>query len=289
MKDRYYYLNNLSKKINTKRDIKITELFCFWSDLLGFGDIFFENSWSLEKEDKIKIYNRLRDAHSLFLRNTNAISEKSLILNDGLVKVSEIDENFHPILLGIFLRGCIFTHCSIRNKEKENGYPGPRSVITFGESIKYLEEEIKFDDYVLNYTKKNQKNISKIASINGNPTIVYNPSPFQMNTAFSKAYILDSLGSKYGISGANIFVDDSFLEYSKVIARQFNLVIEEFNKNNIYYFFLKFEKNRVYYGFEFDEIIQIEYKTWKTKVYKLKSFYPHDENIKEFKFEIDKL
>lgn len=289
MEDAYYHSNNLNRKIDALRDIKVSKLFCFWSDLLGFGNIFFENSWELNIEDQTKIFNRLKDAHSLFLRNTSVLNEKSLILNDGLVKVSEIDENFHPEFFGLFLRSCIYTHVSIKNKENENGYPGPRSVLTFGESIKYLEEEIKFDDYVLNYTKPNPEGLSKIASENGNPTIVYNPSAFQMNTAFSKAYILDSLGSKYGISGSNIFVEQSVLEYSKVIAKELDLEVEEYTENNIHYFFLKKSKNRVYYGFQFDEKISIDYKSWQTTVYKLKSFYPHDEDIRDFKFEIEKM
>jgi hypothetical protein len=286
MKDEYLYSNNLNKKIEQSRSMKVNDVICFWSDLLGFGNVFFEKNWKLNEKEQKKIYNRLKVAHSEFLRNTSPNGEKSLVLNDGLVKVGLIDELIEPDIIGLFLRGCIFTHLSINEKELESNFPGCRSILSFGQSINYIEDEIKFDDYVFNYTKPNPNGMSSLASKNGNPTIVYNPSPFQMNTAFSKSYILDSLGSKYGIEKNKIYIDQSIIDFTKELAIKYSFEYRETNKNGITEVLILKEENFPSFGFEFDKIIEIEYKEWKTKVYRLKSFYPHDEDMREFKIDV---
>ncbi len=286
MEDKYHYSNNLIKKIEARREINTKDVICFWSDLLGFGNIFFERNWNLNSENQISIFNRLKTAHSEFLRLTIPHGEKSLILNDGLVKVGIVDQLNHPDLIGLFLRGCIWTHMKINEKELESNLPGCRSIISFGQSIDYLEEEIKFDDYVVNYSKKDSDNLSSVASENGNPTLVYNPSAFQMNTAFSKAYILDSLGSKYGIENNKIYIEHSVLDFAKKLAKKFNFRFEENYDNDMIQILVLKEKFFPSFGFEFDKEIDIAFKGWKTKVYRLKSFYPHDEDLREFKIEI---
>lgn len=286
MEDNYLYQNNLIKKIEKKREIRIKDVICFWSDLLGFGNVFFEQNWDLKTEHQISIFNRLKAAHSEFLRLTSPHGEKSLILNDGLVKIGLVDDLNHPDFIGLFLRGCIWTHMKINEIELKNNLPGCRSIISFGQSIDYLEEEIKFDDYVTNYTKKDPNNLSSIASKNGNPTLIYNPSPFQMNTAFSKSYILDSLGSKYGIESNKIYIEQSVIDFAKKIAGKFDFHYEEKYKDDLIQILVLKEKFFPSFGFEFDKKIDIEFKEWKTKVYRLKSFYPHDEDMREFKIEI---
>ena len=61
-----------------------------------------------------------------------SIYSKSLVLNDGLVKVSNIDPNTNPDIIGIFLRGCVWTHTEINKVEFESDYPGCRSILSFG-------------------------------------------------------------------------------------------------------------------------------------------------------------
>lgn len=286
MEDKYHYTTNLFRKIEEPRELVTKNVICFWSDLLGFGNIFFNKNWLLNQEDQLKVFNRLKNAHSEFLKMTSPTGEKSLVLNDGLVKVGLVDELKHPDLIGLFLRGCILTHLSINKMEFESGLPGCRSILSFGQSINYLEEEIKFDDYVVNYTKKDPKGLSSLAAKNGNPTIVYNPSPFQMNTAFSKSYILDSLGSKYGIESNKIYIDQSILDFTKELAENTNFIYREVVGEDYTKILILKEENFPSFGFEFDKVIDIEHKNWKTKVYRLKYFFPHDEDMREFKIEV---
>ena len=41
---------------------------------------------------------------------------------------------------------------------------------------------------------------------------VYNPTEFQMNTAFAKAYSIEAQGSKSGILTGNLYIEDSYFE-----------------------------------------------------------------------------
>jgi len=288
MDDKYQYSTNLFKKLDNLEDLHFKDVLCFWSDLLGFGNDFFQNQWKLNYEMKRKVFDRLRNAHKEFLINTSPFIEHSLVLNDGLVKVCNLDSKSvnHPDIIGLYLRGCINTHLRINEIELENNLPGCRSILTFGESIDYIVDNVTIDDYVSIYTKKNPNELSEIAKKTNNEIVVYNPSPFQMNTAFSKSYILDSLGSKHGITGNSLFIDQSVIDFMKNLSEKFNFSFEETNDGGLYCVRILKEKDHPSFGFEIDKTIDISYKDWKTKVYRIANFNPHDEKISEFKFEL---
>lgn len=288
MDDKYQYSTNLFKKLDNLEDLHFKDVLCFWSDLLGFGNDFFQNQWKLNYEMKRKVFDRLRNAHKEFLINTSPFIEHSLVLNDGLVKVCNLDSKSvnHPDIIGLYLRGCINTHLRINEIELENNLPGCRSILTFGESIDYIVDNVTIDDYVSIYTKKNPNELSEITKKTNNKIVVYNPSPFQMNTAFSKSYILDSLGSKHGITGNSLFIDQSVIDFMKNLSEKFNFSFEETNDGGLYCVRILKEKDHPSFGFEIDKTIDISYKDWKTKVYRIANFNPHDEKISEFKFEL---
>ena len=47
----------------------------------------------------------------------------------------------------------------------------------------------------MNYSKPQGAELSDLAQKVGNPVVIYNPKELQMNTAFSKAFLLDEGGS----------------------------------------------------------------------------------------------
>ena len=264
-----------------------------WSDLLGFGNIFSDNNWKLNDKQKLEVYNRLIAAHSSVLYYSMP-NEKNLILNDGIAKVYIPDDNLFGIedihSISIYFRFCVELHLTINQTEKASGYPGCRSVVAFGDSIEYLTEEVKFDDYVMNYTKpKGQKN-STIAEHNGNPTVIYNPKELQMNTAFSKAYILESGGTKVGLPGNNMYVDqsviDAVIKYGDM--KGFANVWQELDTElRLLIPYHKENLNEVVIGFAFDKNIRnVESSRFSTRVYKLLKLFPFDEHIDEFYFDL---
>jgi hypothetical protein len=72
------------------------------------------------------------------------------------------------------------------------GFPGVRGVLTCGDRFDYEYTNTAFD-------------------VVEKRTIAYHPREFQMNTAFSKAFIIEESGSKAGIKGANLYIDKELL------------------------------------------------------------------------------
>ena len=285
--------SNLSVKIGNPPKLKTRSSFCMWSDLLGFGNMYSDNNWELNDKQKHEVYDRLVAAHSAVLYYSTPF-ERNMILNDGIAKVFMPDEgpfNKSDInSISIYFRHCIELHMTISQTEKANGFPGCRSVIAFGDSIEYLAEEVKFDDYVMNYTKPEGHEISSIAERLGNPTTIYNPKELQMNTAFSKAYILESGGSKAGLPGNNMYIDQSVVDALIKYGEKKGLIHVWQELDNELRLLIPYDKdnlNEVVIGFSFDKnVISPKVGRYFTKVYKLLKLFPYDEPVNEFYFDL---
>ncbi len=287
------YGSNLSVKIGNPPKLKTRESFCMWSDLLGFGNIYSNNNWNLNDKQKREVYDRLVAAHSAVLYFSTPF-ERNMILNDGIAKVYMLDDGVFGKgeinSISIYFRHCIELHMTITQTEKAYGLPGCRSVIAFGENIEYLAEEVKFDDYVMNYTKPEGHEISSIAERIGNPTIIYNPKELQMNTAFSKAYILESGGSKAGLPGNNFYIDQSAINAVITYGEKKGMVHVWQELENELRLLIPYEKdglNEVVIGFAFDKnVITPKVGKYSTRVYKLLKLFPYDEPVNEFCFDL---
>ncbi len=286
--------SNLTYKIGNPPTLKTKRCFCMWSDLLGFGQIFQDSNWILNEEVKRRIYERLEAAHSAVLYYSSP-TERDLILNDGIAKVfhpKSKHEDINNILsISLFIRSCIELHISINETEHKLGLPGCRSVLAFGESIEYIADDIRLDDYVFNYSKPKDSNISNVAKRTGNPIIVYNPKELQMNTAFSKSYLLEAGGSKAGMPECRFYLDESAINGIIKFATDKGYVPIWKEKEDGLYLFIPYQKENlenVVMGFCFDkEIIRPINVRYITKVYRLLRYYPHDEKTKEFYFDLE--
>lgn len=288
---REYFSTNVEEKIENNPPIKTRLYFCMWSDLLGFGCKFYQNNWNLSIEEKQQIYRRLNNAHSIALRQTSPL-EKVFILNDGIAKIMEMklsQDDFTPLLqVSLFFRGIILTHIKITHAENKTNLPGCRTVVSFGEGIEYITQEIKYDDFLFNYCRKNPDEMGESAKRNGNPTILYNPVELQMNTAFSKSYILENGGSKAGLCGANLYIDSSVLFAIDELCKLHNYekIISETRETISIFYRYPNEINRVCLGFELAKPIIPKGIPWQTEIYKVLRFYPHDEDISDFWFDL---
>ena len=187
--------------------------------------------------------------------------------------------------VSMWIRNIIISHVNVN----KNDNIGARTVLSYGERFNSFLDEITVDDLVYNYTKKDKTQKSQLAIKTGDYTLMHNPRPLQMNTALSKSYIIESLGSKAGIDGSNFFIDKSFFEYLRNIVKN-DEILEVIDENDLFVIRykdeLEIECNRLM-GFDIQKAININ-EPFETVVYKIKSFYPHDENPKEFKFKIIK-
>ena len=282
---------NIAKKILHTPTLCIANSFCAWSDLLGFGRDLSSNNWQLNITERKKIYERIKTAHDIVLYYSKSY-ERIFILNDAAARVYTISKGISQFRrLTLFIKNSIQTHMNINGVEPANSLPGCRTVLAFGECMRYMDSSTHFDDYVLNYTKSDINGISSIAKENGNFQVVYNPTDFQMNSAFSKAYILDEAGKSKGLAGPHFYVDQSVIDAIKEYSRIAGFYIEDKLDDNHYQLFVYYDKNkdaRIPMGFLFDTPIDAKIEDWKTQVYRLRRFYPDDVPLDEnFYFDLD--
>ncbi|MDD2697285.1 MAG: hypothetical protein PHF17_00640 [Arcobacteraceae bacterium] len=282
-------LDEKDKKSQNKQ-FEIIKNLTVWSDLLGFGKDFYKNQWELDYEKWQQIDLRLKNFYRHHYLNFASINEYIFILNDGIVRTiplvwrdtAMINQLFE---ISMWIRNIIISHVNVN----KNDNIGARTVLSYGERFNSFLDEITVDDLVYNYTKKDKNQKSQLAINTGDYALMHNPRPLQMNTALSKSYIIESLGSKAGIDGSNFFIDKSFFEYVKSVVQN-DSVLEVIDETELfaikYKDELEIECNWLM-GFDIEKAIKI-YEPFTTVVYKIKSFYPHDENPKEFKFEVIK-
>ena len=285
---------NIAKKILHAPAVEIVNSFCSWSDLLGFGTDLSSNDWHPHKDVLLKIASRIKTAHDIVLFHSNP-HDRILILNDGAARVFSLNKGESGVArfrcLTYFIKACVQTHMRINGVEHANSLPGCRTVLAFGEFMRYMNSSTHFDDYVLNYTKPDKQGLNTIAKEYDNYQVVYNPTEFQMNTAFSKAFILDDRGSKIELGGAHFFVEQSVIAAIKEYSRIAGFYMEDKLEDNLYQLFVYYDKNkgaRIPMGFLFDTPIDVKIEDWKTQVYRLRRFYPDDVPLDEnFYFDLD--
>ena len=210
------YISELDRKLKNMPKPKIVPAICCWSDLLGFGSKFTENDWSLNETQWHEVINRLVSIQNILARNLHPRYEFSLILNDGIIRSYLMDNGIdHIQMLSLWIRSCVFFHNDALEEELTKHLPGIRTIIAAGEKAIHNWEDIKLSDFVYNYSKVHPSGLSSIEMSGNNPTILFNPSPLQMNTAFSKAFIIDEAGFKHGVNGSNFYIDESLLDLLK--------------------------------------------------------------------------
>jgi hypothetical protein len=283
------FAHNLHKKLSIKWKPTVHPCICSWSDLLGFGRMFSQHAWKLTPQQWSDVAKRLTKAYEIQCSHLVPLQEYVLVLNDGVVRTKLLpDSNYSVFYLSIWLREIVRSHLAVNESEKILDYPGTRTTVACGEKMDYSFDEVRVEDVVLNYTKP-AGGISNLAQQRGNPVLVSNPSPLQMNTAFSKAYILDSLGSQFGLGGARLFLDESVLGY---VRHLISLAPDDYSVVDTEGQFFVGSKVRNttdpwLLGMQLGDPIAINTPTLTTQVYPIKRFFPHDEDPADFWFDLE--
>ncbi len=288
----------------------IIKCFCIWSDLLGFGQAFEDGKWSFSDEATKKNIERLkRLEHSIHSSNAPE-KEVAFILNDGLARVYDLPK---PVLeASAFLwwfHTTLSNHWMVNSVDIQNNHPGMRSVLSFGERLSSWKGNKTYGDHFYGDSKYKREADKKIC--------IYSPEEFQLNLAFSKAYIIESGGSKAGLVGPAIFVDIVVLdEIEKYLTNGFHdylyptgstmidknhgelhyeeikvsYVVHRKNIGNVFEFeiyrILKKQKIQIL-SIEFDSCsINFSKRGLNTKLFKVLKYNPIDEQ-KPFYFDFD--
>ena len=230
-------------KMNSER--KIIDCFCGWYDLLGYGTAFKEAGWDLHNEVCLKNYKRIKKIGTEF--HNSYTQGKTLIINDGVIKTFDVNGEKGDINNIInFLIQYVDGFNKINEIDKKGNYPGVRGVFTFGQRYEYIP-----GNFIYNQSD--------------GEIVTYYPEEFQMNTAFSKANIIEESGSKKGIAGPFLFFDKYALDEIRKIANRTKGydVIEQY-KDEKYYFSINILKHSAI-TLIFDENI-IEYQNKDRKI-----------------------
>lgn len=284
------YHSGLDEKIhkNNINNYTIIENLTVWSDLLGFGKMFSKTNWEMEKSDWEKVGQRLKNFYEQHYSNICSLNEYIFILNDGLVRTIPIDRKDtignELFQVSLWLRDIVICHTKVNKVDKI----GARTVLSYGERfINSFIENICLEDLVQNYTKADRRNSSYPKEIKEH-RLLDNPVQLQMNTALSKSYILEEMGSKKGLKGSHLYIDESFFNFVKELVKddEMFIIIE---KDDIFAVecTLKDEVGRKWvFGLKRSKPIIIDEDIIKTVVFRIEKFYPHDENPDKFYFKL---
>jgi hypothetical protein len=283
------YSSRFGRWLKEPDKLKVEECVCSWTDLLGFSNTFIDSSWSPSKEEWARLIHRVARANRTF--SFSGINELKLTLNDGIVQVKRPGRN--PLAqISHWLRDVVLAHWQLNELESADGLPGARTVVTAGQKVLYTSiEEVKLDDLVLDYTRT-RPGLSRLAEDFGNRTVVLNPELLQMNIAFSKAYLLDSFGSKQGISGPKFFVDESLFQYvEKLVSKapdRYSLIRAV--QDDSWLFAVAYTSVFRYpwaLGIRCESpVIKVNTGILKTTVRQVRAFYPYDEDPAQFQFDL---
>lgn len=207
------YEHPLSQKIASPLECTIQRSFAVWSDLLGFGQNFIDANWNPDPKIWRDQAERAASAYRIQCANIHVSLGESymLLLNDGMIRSLMWKKHNQLIELGLWIKAAMFAHKRIYDSERNKGLPGPRTIISSGWTAEHSFDEVRIDDLVFNYTRS-EPGLSKIAQQTGNPILVMNPIHLQLNTAFSRAFLLDEAGSKHGLSGASVYLEQAFID-----------------------------------------------------------------------------
>ncbi len=173
---------------NFGEEVKIVPCICCWYDLLGFGAPFMAAQWDLHKEAAASSIKRIITEAEYFSGLSSTSYGKKMHLNDGIISNYDIDTDTSFMGVLLFLDAIIADFDSLNWRDQANGYPGVRGVITCGQRVCY-----------------DHTNLTHL--VNTDEDTCYHPREFQMNTAFSKAFLVEESGSKAGIAGPSLYID----------------------------------------------------------------------------------
>ena len=170
-----------------------------WTDLLGFGEQLRSARWKLSSPFAEVLVGRLERLSAL-LRQFSLPHEQVVFINDGLVRTlspfTYLPGDNQSANVRQWLQNCLMSHCMAACQEHELGLPGIRTVICEGDVLAYHSD---------GHGNEAFKRMPE-------PGYLFYPVSIQLNTALSKCYIADSLGSKAGLKRGGFYMETAVLD-----------------------------------------------------------------------------
>lgn len=216
--DSQWWNDHIDEIVQPKVNLAISA----WTDLLGFGSCLDNIGWNLNHYERhFKTIARIES----FRKSVSRLGGRNstyFVLNDGIGMTRDVSaEPVHLTSLWLALFLCIRRHHLWNKRDKAASFPGARTVIAAGQRLvdPGWVEGLSTKPRGFDIRKPNFITIGDIPEPPIGPNIdriaLYTPREFQLNLAFAKAYTLDTMGSRHGLKGSHIFMEESVVRLLK--------------------------------------------------------------------------
>lgn len=207
------YLDSVAWAKKSKAgELEVKPCISVWMDVCGFGSALEKCTWDLVELQKCGMLELLstiyqRAGHPFLVGVEPMPYESILIINDGISRTVDLDkpEYANCVPFVFYLRDLFFAHRTLVELTNSKGY-GFRTILAGGERVQYSPTLFTGNSIL----QHNKDNISPFGKALLKKNFLHNPSEFQMNTAFAKAYSIDSLGSSLGFNINSCYIESSF-------------------------------------------------------------------------------
>ncbi|WP_350013002.1 hypothetical protein [Pseudomonas asiatica] len=184
-----------------------------WMDICGFGSKLESANWDLKLLQKSGIVNLLNEVyqrvgHPFWVGVPPEPFENVLVINDGIARTVDLGapEYIRAIQAVFYMRDLVLGHLSLLRLTDRYSM-GVRTVLAGGERIQY-SPALFTGNSILFHSDTPSEYGKKLLETN----FLYNPAEFQMNTAFAKAYSIDSKGTSSGFNVNGFYLEKNFLD-----------------------------------------------------------------------------
>lgn len=196
-----------------RRELNIVPCISAWFDICGFGNALECAGWDLASLQDNGLFVALGRAYSRlaypFISGVPPMpTERILIINDGIARTVDLSDPDHvsPGPLIFYLRELLIAHYQLLNILVSQGL-GLRTVLAGGERCQYSAVSVTGQS-ILHYTGEPSKYGKHLLE----QQFVYNPSEFQMNTAFAMAFTIEALGTKSGVKPNRLYIARTWVD-----------------------------------------------------------------------------
>jgi len=193
------------------QQLDVFDSVCSYMDLHRFGQVLRDAHWQLKHAQSKGLIEDLAYFYRMGASAEFSPSpeERILVLNDGIARVVDLPSGIVMNAMTVLVRDLILTHCQLVYAFHNDALGlGVRTVLAGGERIQYAPS---LEPYAERGESIEADNGERIDWSFGQQT-VFNPFHFQMNTAFSRAYLIEKAGHKEGILRNRVYIDDIWIQ-----------------------------------------------------------------------------
>jgi hypothetical protein len=192
-----------------KRGIEVAA--SLWVDLLAYGSMLEAAEWDPTSAAAAAALERIVEFQRLVAKHSNR-HFPTFIMNDGAIVFRDLSPRSCGVTFD-FLRRAIGLHREINDADRAAGYPGARAVLAVGFRVR---RNVSYTSRLHAGEGKRIKEKLNEGLINAEQAINHalmarhhsdSTPELQHNYAMTKAYLVDSGGSKKGFKGPNLFID----------------------------------------------------------------------------------